>query len=371
MTALMEAETEARWMDDPDYAEAILDALSGRGPHPGPYKPPPEIGGQNSGLISLVAGPFASDVARLWSGGRIAEYLMAPDTRRHVWHCCLASERVEIKSEAVNNPDAMFIWLTRAKSSAIIVNAYGACPAGLVAALGKCGPKAQQVDFYRALVKVLGRDDLGAKFVRHREGLSEALVLGISAVPTRLQSKQLFHVLQTGAIDEAEIAHFAWTVARLEALGVADVAQAIRHEHKPVDAVKKAFHALPFPPPPWPGNDRLRPIESSDDLRRVGMALKNCLRDSDRLASVTSEVLRGLSYFYEWRGQEPGLLRFRKLAPLGWVLGDGNGENNKPLSCQTWADIELDLAAYPACAPVWVDSDGDGVGARFLDNHVF
>lgn len=82
-------------------------------------------------------------------------------------------------------------------------------------------------------------------------------------------------------------------------------------------------------------------------------------------------MLRGLEYFYEWQDGEAGLLRFENAAPLGWVLAEGRGARSGPLSDATWATIAISLAAWPALAPVWVDTNGAALGTWFLRRQMF
>jgi hypothetical protein len=312
----------------------------------------------NNGLVGLVAGDFAGEVERVWSGPRIGEYLSTSDTRRQIWHAWLASDRAELGRKFRSDAQGIYRRLTTAKARELIEASYGACPRGMIRALGKCGPTARGTDFYRALFSALARDDLGAKFLRHATSLSDALVLNVAALPTPLQSKPFFEAVRGYAIPEKDMAYFAWRVARLEALGLAGAADAIYLAAKPTDALSVAIKSLPFPPPPWAGGGKIRAIGSHEELERVGGFLGNCMKSAMRAAAVASEVRKGGAAFYEWTGDEPGLLRFSRVPPFGWKLDEARGVRNQPLSCSTWAAIERTLATWTSLAPICSANDG-------------
>lgn len=198
-----------------------------------------------SNLLTLVAGAFSAEVDRIFAGPRVVDCVMAADARRHVWHCCLASERTGAGWRA--DPEAAFARLTTAKSRDLLAGAYGACPAGLIGALGRCGVGAHGPAFYRALVSALARDDGGARLLRHAPTLSDALVLTVAALPPRLEPESLFEALRKGDISAADVAHLAWAATRLEALGVSGGTEAILGAPLPIGAFARALRNVALP----------------------------------------------------------------------------------------------------------------------------
>jgi len=330
--------------------------------------PPEEIA---NSVLTLIAGEFAEDVGRIWAGARISDYLTAPDVRRHVWHCWLTSNLAGLERRFRSDPTAASRRLMATKGRNLIEAAYGTCPAGLLQALGKCGPRARSIDFYRALIQALARDDLGAKFIRHSESLSEALVLNVAALPTRLQSKPLFAALRSWTLAPEDFAHFAWAADRIDSMGVAGGIEAIFCADNPLKALHEAFRSLALPTPPWPGDGRLRPVTSQAGLMRAGEALDNCMAYPDSAAQAVSDVLRGRCFFYEWVGDEPGFLRFGNISPLGWVLEDGRGVRNSLLSSGTWLEVQHAFGSWADLAPVRLSSGGRVLGARFFQHQRF
>jgi len=54
----------------------------------------------------------------------------------------------------------------------------------------------------------------------------------------------------------------------------------------------------PFPEAPIPGNDRLKPLSSSAEMRRGAREMRSCLH------KLIAEVFEGAVYFYSWKGSE-------------------------------------------------------------------
>lgn len=317
-----------------------------------------DILSSGNSVLDLLGGDFAQQVAQIF-GPDLAPYLTAPDRRRHLWHCCLAAPDCPIWSEPTVDLAALHRRLLRGKGKHLIAEAYGACPPGLERALGKLGAKARPRAVYAALVAALGRDDAGAKLLRHVRDLPDTMILAVAELPPRLCTKALIAALRTFDDVEKGLPFFAWTIERLEALVGVDLTDAVRRSRQPLALLRRMHQKLPFPPPPWPGNTLLVPLTSRDQLRAAGARLRNCLRDADTLCGAVREVVRGDIYHYEWRGDEPSLLSFRRVEPLGWALEEAKGMDNAPLSQRTRAEISGRLAGVDnVCSRI----HGSGLG---------
>ena len=321
------------------------------------------------GLLMLVADEFAADVAAIWTADTLADYLLATERQRHVWHCWLASPFGGLMRKARVDPARMRCHLATRNAKDLLRDVYGDCPPGLVTALGKCGARARTRDFYPALVRALARQDLGAKHIRHAGPLSDLAVISIAALPTALQSKPLFAKLCTAAFDEEYFPQACWTLRRLADLGLPDAIDRVVRSGEPTVAMSEAVASLPFPEPPWPGADRLRPLTSVEALRVMGDRLGNCLRA--RATEYAIKVVTGGSYYYELLGDEPGVVTVESVRPLGWVVEDGHGSGNNPISPSTWAQIGPALATWAELAPLWVNPRGVVQGSGFFKARLF
>jgi len=253
----------------------------------------------------LIAGAFAAEVARIWPGPYFADYRTAPDARRHVWHCWLASDGAGLEARFRAHPALARRRLTVRKARELLAAAYGACPPGLVGALGCCGPEARTPRFYRLLVTVLAEGGARAKMVWHGRDVPAALTRALGFDP------------EAPARRDTD----PWSI-------VADASQPV---------------CVTFPPPPWPGGTRLRPVRSSADLRATGAALGNCLARPSVASAAAAEVVQGVRFYYEWTGPEPALLQIDKRS-CRWRLTECKGAQNARVSDGTWAEIGRALA---------------------------
>ena len=97
-----------------------------------------------STVVRMIASGYADLVSHIWRGQRIAEYLLADDRRRHVWHLCLATNHPDFR---VDDDDALncarlYRRFTFEASRALLAAALGTYPAGLIGVLGSIPPEA-------------------------------------------------------------------------------------------------------------------------------------------------------------------------------------------------------------------------------------
>ncbi len=266
------------------------------------------------GTVEALAGSFVVDVRRIWAGRQLDDYLAASTARRHVWHCWMASERDTVERRFRAYPALALRRLTFRKARDLLAGAYGTCPPGLVKALGRCGPEARSRDFYRALVLALSAEPDGAKAVRHAPLLTEGLV---------------------------------YRAARLSMPTTPTISHRVTLRDREQDGDPGHFiNTAPFPSPPWPGTERLRPLTSRQELRDMGHRLRNCMRSWGRVRAAGEAVEAGREAYYAWDGPDPGLLRFAH-GPTGWSLAEWSGADNRPLSDVSESKIITSLDSWP------------------------
>lgn len=313
-----------------------------------PAAPP----GKN-GIIALVAGSFATQVSQIWSGDRLKEYLTATDARRHVWHAWLASEAMAFRVRNPMTVELAYSRLTYAKGKDLIVQAYACQPAGIISTLGRLGTEARPPEIYRALVRALEMEGPSAKLLRHTSDLSDDLILGVAAIPVGLNVKPVLDLYKGGRIGFESIGFFTWAIARLAMLKGSRIAQSILSAPEPMKMMWEALQDFPFPEPPWPGDDHLRPITTRPDLQRVAAEFKNCLTTDRRQREAVLRVLNGGRYFYEWRGSEPALLEFCRIGPVGWYLVQARCRRNRNVPDHGRDEILRRLSVVSSFCPTW------------------
>lgn len=255
-----------------------------------------------------LAGPFIDEVRRIWEGPHLAAYLSAPEARRHVWHCWIASDRDTVERRFRGHPALALRRLTFRKARDLLAGAYGACPPGLVTALGRCGKEARSPAFYRALVRALKGGPESAKAVWHASTLPDALVF--------------------------------------RAAGLSAPVAASHSSHEPLSVADSHLNMAPFPAPPWAGTALLRPLTCRQDLRDMGRRLRNCMRSWERVRAAAEAIEAGREAYFAWDAPEPGLIRF-VCGSRGWCLAEWKGEDNRPLSTAAEAEIIAALAGWP------------------------
>lgn len=308
--------------------------------------------------IELVAGQFAPDVRLIWSGARAAEYLTAPDARRHVWHACLASEYGNF-SPAREDADFLYSRLTSMKAKDLIVQAYGVRPRGIIGVLRRLGPAARSPETYRMIVSVLEKGGAGARFLINKHQPDDLLIEAVAALSCQLNDHECRAWLYCDSADLHNLAFHAWTAARF---AQSQKTPEFLSKGDPASGLRDALLHRPFPTPPSSGTEELRPIMSARDLRDVGRRFKNCLgrvRDAFR-------VVNGLKFFYEWTGSEPAVVDLVRFGGIGWYVNDTLGIQNIDVSPATRRQIALAFSNAPMicttnlivqnqCSALWFD----------------
>lgn len=104
--------------------------------------------------------------------------------------------------------------------------------------------------------------------------------------------------------------------------------QAARHAkgaYKLRGWLEKKVAKLPFPPPPWEGNDEIHPLRSRDELKQAAKDFSNCAK------RYAHKIVLGYSYLYVCdRG--PAMVEIVNDAFFGWVVDDIKGKKNREVA---------------------------------------
>ncbi len=311
------------------------------------------IGVPENSATALIAGAFTAHVTQIWRGPRVGEYLTANDTRRHVWHAWFSSERVGFKDQNAASAELAYKHLTFSRSKDLIAEGFGETPNGVVRALGQLGAKARSPQIYRALIRIMSQGGVGAKYFRHASELPDELIKGVDTLPPGVEAKSSVALFKEGRVPGQLLGYFTWTLGRLKPFYNAEAADRIISAAKPLEALRSAILALPFPEPPSPGSSLLQPVRSYEELHRVASTFRNCLANPTRAERAVVRVLNGYGYFYHWVGDEPALLCFQQLGRLGWYLREVRGPRNSPVSDRVRDEIVRHLTELPPLCPVW------------------
>lgn len=97
---------------------------------------------------------------------------------------------------------------------------------------------------------------------------------------------------------------------------------------------------LPFPPPPWCGDEQLTPLDTAIKLESAGRRFFNCL------GSRMTQVRLGCSYYYELEGV--AVVELERVSSLGWEVADVLGPRNARLEPHQIARLRSALTRAPA-----------------------
>jgi len=89
---------------------------------------------------------------------------------------------------------------------------------------------------------------------------------------------------------------------------------------------------LPFPPPPWEGDDKIRPLRTRREMKDAGRELGNCVANHSADYAIKTVTGHGYLYFCE---DMPAMIEIIRDALFGWVVGEIKGPHNDSVS---WAD---------------------------------
>lgn len=93
-------------------------------------------------------------------------------------------------------------------------------------------------------------------------------------------------------------------------------------------------NVAPLPAPPFPGDERLRPLMSWKDLETEGREMDNCVGDR------ADAVRDGSHYYYSWHGEERATVLVLRSAFTAWRMGKCLGRANRRLRQETLMQIQ-------------------------------
>ncbi|TGP51510.1 hypothetical protein EN873_17800 [bacterium M00.F.Ca.ET.230.01.1.1] len=309
-----------------------------------PVDPPLNRTRSKNSIKELVARQHVTEVLSIWPNDRISEYLLAPDSRRHTWHAWLA-----VHGTATHDVTETYRFLTLAKSRQIVAEAFGSCPAGMIAALGKFGPFARSKHAYLALHKVLTAGGPLAHHVHQSAKLNDDDLASLATAVTMTGSDRVVRALLKCKISAQAMVELLWVISRMApSYGEQQLVRCIVQGRQPAAILADLFSLTPFPEPPFGQIDELIPIATAEQLRVVGQRFNNCLRKpGEESAAAVASVLSGQRFFYSWEGENPALLAFARCGSAGWILAEHSGPANSRVPDAVIEEVEDVLADIP------------------------
>lgn len=297
-------------------------------------------------LLTLSAGPLASEISVIWAGSHLADYLLAPALRRQVWGAWLHMRK---PGETDVDADLARFHVTTASNRVLLTEAFGYVPPGMPGALGRLGPSVVGAPVYRGLFTVLSEGGEGAKLIMHDKTLETTTILILAALPKCLRLKR---VLRACNVRQAHV--LGWLTRRLS-LAQHSLPPDLRIKIEQADAadeiecilVAYAGPASKFGAPPVEVSGLIRPLDSPASLMSTAKTFENCLH------RYIDAVRDGSFYFYVLEGEEPAVIGLRRLPSLqNWVVDQVSGKGNKTVTANTRKTI---AAAFTDATSVYSD----------------
>lgn len=273
---------------------------------------------------ALLFGAYAPAVARAYPAG-------PPILDREARHCLLA---VLDASPQPATPSALPLEPTA------FAAAYGADYQRVRPVFRRLGARPLRRGGYRRLVPRLLSDAKVARALTHFDALDERAMAVALALPRELvrpaflalkptvrQAAQLVEIFDLGerhGRSRAKLAEMALRCRTLETVG---------------ERLVGALTPDRLTAAPWAGDDRLRPVESVADVRRLGRQFRNCLADSAALWTVSQ-----CTVVYRWLGEPPAVCAVERELGAIWRLVELQGPGNTPVPPAVRRDIEARLA---------------------------
>ena len=144
-----------------------------------------------------------------------------------------------------------------------------------------------------------------AKVLAHAQQLSPAILRAIWELPDWICLPNLLPIFEeseaVAAIKTTFRAHL-WDLSRELQRGVIKSLSSVKSlpelEMRLQVWRERLLTREPFPEPPIPGDDRLKPLTSSAEMQREAREMRSCLH------KLIAEVFDGAVYFYSWNGSE-------------------------------------------------------------------
>jgi hypothetical protein len=188
-------------------------------------------------------------------------------------------------------------FLPRRSTKTVMQGLVGRCPEGMVGALRKL-PRRFSARHYLTLVDLLN-DRNAAKFIWQSMCINPRLIDTIKRLEPALRRKSLIDFLQIPESVDAVMEMLAMIMAYCPGVDEREVMRTLGNvkDKSGLSAWYDGWvdwHARPFPEPPVPEWENMKPLRSADAMRDAATRFRNCLKQ--KIGSVCS----GRRYYYEW-----------------------------------------------------------------------
>jgi len=276
------------------------------------------------------AAPWALELCA--ADSRFAIHL-AEQPRGYAHYLCLIRMALLEQGASDSAPDDARM-LRAGNKRKLLKELFPTCPAAMVNLLPKLPHKPLQAHEYCSLIQALADNKIRKHFLHIKRIKKFDILLANDA----LNFPPQFRAAAMRSIKDEDDYEIFWhimhtanriglNVAEREVVQAADKLGACRLD----DWLMEKVAGMPFPPPPWEGDDSIRPIRSLAELKSAGEKFNNCLSGGRTQAKYASSVATGDAYFYVCE-RMPALIEVERENFWGWRIDDMNGVKNKSLT---------------------------------------
>ncbi len=228
------------------------------------------------------------------------------------------------------------LFRTQSKKK-ILQRFYPSCATSLVKTLPKLRRKPLTQEEYFCLVELL-LDKKTRKCVGHTKHVRRFALHAYTALPEEFQFFEIARCMRN-EYDYKKIISSINFIKRFNiTLTRSEINSAMKNMEdidQLSDLLDKKLYRIPFPNPPWKGNDRIYPICSANELKKIGRQFNNCIAHN---GSYHIDILFGKGYFYVCK-EPQAVIQLIKNDAISWEIGEISGISNKTIPAQRKLEI--------------------------------
>ena len=192
--------------------------------------------------------------------------------------------------------------------------------------------------------------------MKHSEVITADLVCILSSLPDRFRSKKIVGFLMSK--HEADLLEkLFYNRSKMDLDRIKNALENCTDRQHFFNKVSEHYFSdmQSLPAGPVIDDDRFKPIRTTTDLQKTGLAFRNCLK-SYRFDSIGGEV-----GFYKFEGHEKAVISYQPRIDGRFVVDEILGPDNCKTSTETRSDIRTVLEAhgfhFKDTDPAWIQQD--------------
>ena len=252
---------------------------------------------------------------------------LADQSPGYVHFICLVRLALLQRSTEMRDAKESAHWICSQSKKKILQHLYPAYPTSILGVLPKLQKNPLTKNEYRRLLRALSDKDMCKRLnhAKHIRKFDIHLLDIMDNVPEEFQFSGFMNCIKK----QSDYKYFLFLVRVIRHLNMEVTQREINAASKNMnkmsqlsDWFKKKIEQSPFPPPPWEGNDFVKPICSRKQLKEARSKFRNCLM------SYTPKIVLGYSYFYVCESV-PAVIEMVKDVGLGWEIGEMEGPSEQ------------------------------------------